>query len=215
MSCYIRQMTKEDIGQVTEIDREAFPSQWPSPNYQNEIRNQATYYYVACDGEKRAPKPEPGPGPEKKPGWLLAGLKQLFHIGDIANINSARDGAYITGFVGSWIIAGEAHITSIAVRQAYRRQGIGESLLISAIEKALQLKADIVTLEVRVSNTGAQSLYTKYGFIQVGVRKGYYTDNREDAFIMSTDKIASAPYQSRFQALKQAHIKSISREPSP
>lgn len=206
MSCYLRPMTKEDVIQVTEIDREAFPTQWPPPNYQNELRNQAAYFIVACDGEKRATQAGTNAEPVKKTGGLIARVRQ-FLGGNRAPVNnpSPANGGYIVGFVGAWVMADEAHITSIAVREAYRRQGIGEMLLIASIEKAMELKASIVTLEVRVSNTGAQSLYKKYGFTQVGLRKAYYTDNREDAFIMSTDKITSALFQSRFQQLKQAH----------
>ena len=102
-------------------------------------------------------------------------------------------------------MAGEAHITNIAVREQYRRQGIGELLLISLIDLAIELDAHLVTLEVRASNTTAQSLYSKYGFIQVGLRRGYYTDNREDGVLMSLENITSAPIQANLQQLKQAH----------
>lgn len=204
MSCYLRQMSKEDITQVTEIDREAFPTQWPPANYQNELRNHMAHFAVACDGEKSASQPG-GEIQQKNPTGLIAKLKRFLSLNHpSSNKLSSSAGDHIVGFVGSWLMADEAHITSIAVRETYRRQGIGELLLISAIELAMELKADIVTLEVRVSNTGAQKLYSKYGFTQVGLRKGYYTDNREDAIIMSTDKITSAPFQARFQQLKQA-----------
>ena len=202
MSCYIRLMHKEDITQVTEIDREAFPTQWPPPNYQNELRNQMAHFIVVCDGEKPVETTKSTSG---KTG-LISRLRRFFRLDRPSDEGQSESpGHYIVGFVGSWIMADEAHITSIAVREAYRRQGIGEQLIISAIEKAIENKADILTLEVRVSNTGAQALYTKYGFTQVGLRKGYYTDNREDAIIMSTDKIRSAPFQARFQQLKEAH----------
>ena len=104
-------------------------------------------------------------------------------------------------------MADEAHIINIAVREDHRRQGVGELLLISIIDLATELNASIVTLEVRTSNTAAQSLYRKYGFSQVGIRKGYYTDNREDAILMSTEKIASTPFQAQLNRLKQAHSK--------
>ncbi len=116
---------------------------------------------------------------------------------------------YIVGFVGFWIMADEAHITSIAVRETYRGQGVGELLLISAIDMAAELQTRIVTLEVRVSNAIAQSLYVKYGFTQVGVRRGYYTDNREDAVLMSTQNITSTAFQARLQQLKQIHSKRL------
>ena len=70
---------------------------------------------------------------------------------------------------------------------------------------ANQHAARVVTLEVRVSNAAAQQLYAKYGFSQVGLRRGYYTDNHEDAVIMSTDHIASHSFQAQLQELKKAY----------
>jgi ribosomal-protein-alanine N-acetyltransferase len=202
---YLRQMCKDDISQVTDIDREAFPTQWPPPNYNNELRNQTAHYYVVCECEGSAParqdvKPAPADG-------FLSRIKQFFTGDDSSGQGQSPNGEHVVGFIGSWIMADEAHITSIAVRETYRRQGIGEMMLISAVEMAMKLKADILTLEVRVSNTGAQKLYSKYGFMQVGRRKAYYTDNREDAFVMSTDKITSDSFQSRFQKLKEDYAK--------
>ena len=210
MSCYVRRMYREDVDQVTEIDREAFPTQWPPPNYQSELKNHMAHVSVICDDEKPVDQQTVGQDVntvrEKSSGGLVAGLRRLFSRNrSSGNEPSPSTGHYIVGFVSSWIMADEAHITGIAVREAYRRQGIGEQLIISAVELAMAQKAGILTLEVRVSNTGAQALYSKYGFTQVGLRKAYYTDNREDAIIMSTDKLTSAPFQARYQQLKEAH----------
>ncbi len=89
----------------------------------------------------------------------------------------------IVGFAGLWHIADEGHITNIAVKQSHRGQGLGEDLLTAliAVGRALGLRA--MTLEVRVSNTPARTLYEKLGFQYVGVRKRYYQDNNEDAAI--------------------------------
>ncbi|MFC2020879.1 ribosomal protein S18-alanine N-acetyltransferase, partial [Chloroflexota bacterium] len=174
------------------------------PNYHHELRNRLARYTVACDREKYIEPVEREVPPEKT--GLLAGLKRLLgRIRFSGNGLSESTGHFITGFVGCWVLADEAHVTSIAVREAYRRHGIGELLLINAIDMAIEMKATIVTLEVRVSNTVAQKLYTKYGFTEAGVRKGYYTDNREDAIIMSTANIASSSFKTRFRELKQAH----------
>ncbi len=204
MACYIREMTGEDLKDVSEIDREAFPTQWPAPNYGNELRNRMAHFIVACDGDRPLPKPIAEAATSQKQGWLSSLARRLFGRATLPQRAAVSASHYIIGFVGFWIMSDEAHITSIAVREKYRRHGVGEMLMISAIENASELKADILTLEVRVSNTGAQALYTKYGFKQVGLRKGYYTDNREDAFIMSTDRIAAPAFQERFQRLKQA-----------
>jgi len=80
-------------------------------------------------------------------------------------------------------------------------------LLISIIDLSRELKAAFVTLEVRFSNTQAQKLYTKYGFKEVGVRRHYYTDNREDALLMTTDNLTSVAYQAQFERLKQIYAR--------
>jgi len=204
--CYVRLMRREDIAQVTEIDREAFPTLWPPANYQNELRNRLAHYIVAYDEEKMAKETEVKPPPQKSLTGLTSRMRQLFNRDRFfSNELPSLDRQHIVGFAGFWIMADEAHITNIAVQGPYRRQGIGELLLISTIDLTTELNARIITLEVRASNTAAQSLYRKYGFIQVGLRRGYYTDNKEDAVLMSTENIGSAPFQAQLNRLKQAH----------
>lgn len=192
-------MGQGDIPQVNEIDREVFPAMWPPPNYRRELENRLAHYIVAGDdtpkkgGRKSAP-------PKGFPG-LLSWLGRLFN----REVPSTRE--YIFGFAGFWIMAGEVHITNIAVRQKHRRQGIGELLLISLINLATKLDAHLITLEVRASNTTAQALYSKYGFAKAGVRRGYYTDNREDGVLMTLEAITSAPVRADLQRLKKAHLK--------
>jgi len=93
------------------------------------------------------------------------------------------DGTAI-GYGGVWIVIDEAHITNIAVLTDYRGQKIGETLLTQLQNLARQHGAKTMTLEVRVSNIVAQNLYRKLGFQNGGIRKGYYTDNNEDALVM-------------------------------
>ncbi|WP_096438511.1 ribosomal protein S18-alanine N-acetyltransferase [Alteribacter populi] len=90
----------------------------------------------------------------------------------------------IVGYCGVWVIIDEAHITNIAVHSSFRRKGMGEALLTGALELAKTFGAEKLTLEVRVSNEAAQSMYQKLGFQRGGIRKRYYTDNQEDAQIM-------------------------------
>ena len=90
----------------------------------------------------------------------------------------------ILGYAGMWLVLDEAHITNIAVHPLARRRGIGEALLRALMAEAYLLRIERITLEVRDSNTAAQSLYEKLGFVRVGRRKGYYSDNNEDAIIM-------------------------------
>jgi ribosomal-protein-alanine N-acetyltransferase len=110
----------------------------------------------------------------------------------------------IAGYAGLWLLADEAHIVNIAVRPEYRRRGIGEMLLVALIELSLDISASIITLEVRISNRAAQGLYYKYGFTIRGVRKGYYSDNHEDAVIMTVDDIYSTAFKKGLERLKKA-----------
>ena len=98
-----------------------------------------------------------------------------------------RVGSQIIGVIGFWMMAGEAHIITIAVRHTHRRRGVGELLLNSALELAKSLEAFAMTLEVRKSNLVAQSLYAKHGFTERGIRKNYYDGVREDAVIMTKE----------------------------
>ncbi len=114
----------------------------------------------------------------------------------------ARVDKEIVGYAGMWIIMDEAHITTIAVDPPRRGQHIGERLLVSLIEAALQRRARWMTLEVRKSNAAAQALYKKYGFREIGVRKGYYSDNREDAIVMWTGNLFEPEFNNRVKALR-------------
>ena len=83
-----------------------------------------------------------------------------------------------------WHVVNEGHITNVAVLEQYRREGIGDMLMEALEKKALELEMIGITLEVRISNYGAQKLYTKHGYKPEGFRKKYYTDTNEDAVIM-------------------------------
>jgi len=205
LPCSVRLMRKEDIAQVTEIDREAFPTLWAPINYQHELQNRLAHYIVAYN-EETVGEPEVKAAPAKHRTGLLFKMRQLFNHNRLFDTEMPPSSKQnIVGFAGFWIMAGEAHITNIAVRELYRRRGIGELLLISIIDLATKLNAKLITLEVRASNTAAQSLYYKYGFTQIGSRRGYYTDNREDATLMSVENTASTSFQTHLQHLRQAH----------
>ena len=88
------------------------------------------------------------------------------------------------GYAGMWHVVNEGHITNVAVLEQYRREGIGDMLMEALEKKALELEMIGITLEVRISNYGAQKLYTKHGYKPEGFRKKYYTDTNEDAVIM-------------------------------
>lgn len=117
------------------------------------------------------------------PWTRLAFLSELLE-NDKAHYFVAKLGGTLVGYIGTWIIFDEAHITNVAVAPEYRGYGIGRALMEGLIQFCWSRGVTRATLEVRRSNTVAQSLYTSLGFTVAGVRKGYYRDNGEDAFIM-------------------------------
>jgi ribosomal-protein-alanine N-acetyltransferase len=106
-----------------------------------------------------------------------------------------RADARVVAYAGLWLMVDEAHVTTFAVLPAYRRRGLGGRLLSALIELAADLGASVVTLEVRLSNVAARRLYQRFGFRPVGVRPRYYSDNGEDALIMTTEPLDAADMQ--------------------
>jgi ribosomal-protein-alanine N-acetyltransferase len=204
MAYIVRSMQDKDIPQAIEIDREAFPTQWPKPSYSSfkqELRNRLACYLIIAK-----PVEDQIATTESDNKSFMYRLLHLFDQERFFNEESATTTKeFLVGVAGFWVMVDEAHITTLATRNAYRRQGVGERLLLQIIEMAAKLRADVVTLEVRVSNKQAQTLYEKYGFQRVGVRRAYYTDNGEDAVIMTTDSLHSNAFQSRLQELRKAH----------
>lgn len=183
-------MTVADLGDVLTIERISFPSPWSARAYEYELRyNEMAHYFVA------RMEVASGNGAHDD---RLAWLKRLFRPAQTETTPQ------IVGYVGYWLMAGEAHISTIAVNPNYRGRAIGELLLAHSLEDAAQRGSHVATLEVRVSNTSAQQLYLKYGFEKVGLRKAYYSDNNEDAFIMTTPPLNSGGYQTKLERLKTA-----------
>ena len=108
------------------------------------------------------------------------------------------------GYGGLWVILEDAHITTLAVDPQHQRKRFGEQLLIKLIEEAIERGARWITLEVRESNVAAQNLYKKYGFTVVSTRRGYYSDNDENALVMWAGNLKGTIYQNRLKALKES-----------
>ena len=108
----------------------------------------------------------------------------------------------LMGYAGVWLIIDEAHLISIAVADAYRRQGVGQALLLVALEIAIERECIFMTLEVRESNAEARGMYEKFGFRRVGLRLGYYTDTKEDALLLTVDDIKEPEYLDKLAAIK-------------
>ncbi len=113
----------------------------------------------------------------------------------------ARHQAKVVGYAGVMILGDEGHITNIAVDPAFHRHRIGMRLLLNLVEAALKRDVRSMTLEVRRANAGAQAMYRKFGFQTVGVRKGYYVETGEDAYIMWAEGVDTADYRRRLDKI--------------
>ncbi|MDR1320477.1 MAG: ribosomal protein S18-alanine N-acetyltransferase [Gracilibacteraceae bacterium] len=116
--------------------------------------------------------------------WSLESLKADITKNKLARYFCLEADGQVRGYIGVWLIFDEAHITNIAIREDCRRQGWGEFLLRSVIAELIPAGISKMTLEVRRSNTAAQALYQKLGFVAEGLRPRYYEDDREDAVVM-------------------------------
>ncbi|MDO5708160.1 MAG: ribosomal protein S18-alanine N-acetyltransferase [Andreesenia angusta] len=119
-----------------------------------------------------------------KTPWSKESIIIDFKNKDIAHYLVAENKGEILGYIGSWKVLDEGQITNIAVREKYRRAGIGKNLLSNLIDLLENRGVKTIVLEVRVKNESAINLYKKFGFDIVGKRPKYYTDNNEDAYIM-------------------------------
>jgi ribosomal-protein-alanine N-acetyltransferase len=95
----------------------------------------------------------------------------------------ALSGGAVVGFVGLWHVMDEGHICTLAVDPDHRGRGLGELLVLAALDAAIEVGSDAVHLEYRVGNEPAARLYAKLGFERVGLRAGYYSDTGEDAVL--------------------------------
>jgi ribosomal-protein-alanine N-acetyltransferase len=195
---FIEPMIEADIDRVQEIERRSFSTPWSANTYRHELRHPSNSRYIVARASTTPPPPRNQAQPSRR--GLLANLLPGIFGGAPGPAPSPYP---IVGYGGLWLSVDEGHITTIAVAPEYRGRGIGELALNGLIDQALALNADMLTLEVRVSNLVAQQLYLKYGFRPSGTRPRYYTDNSEDALIMWTESIHSATYQERLRQLRE------------
>lgn len=169
----MRHMQLDDIPQVSDIDQASFPTPWSRRTYEHEIENRGTAQMVVLETGQMV-----SPARSSLWSWFQQWRGQL-------------PGQRIVGYGGCWLIAGEAHISTIAVHPGFRGQGLGELLLVGMLQRAILLQADYSILEVRISNETAQALYRKYEYEVVGRRRRYYRDNNEDAYLMEARPLNS------------------------
>ena len=136
--------------------------------------------------------------------WPANAYRSELEANRLAYYLVARAEGGIAAYGGMWLMVDEAHITTFAVHPAWRRQRIGERLLLAFLDVAIERGAHEATLEVRLSNLPARKLYEKYGFRPVGLRPRYYSDDQEDALIMTTDSLRERPMRDRIERLRGA-----------
>ncbi len=201
---FLRLLQREDITEVVEIEKEAFSPMWASSPFKRDLNNKRACYLVACiDADNAVGFPAPEPAENAGDQSWLSRLAGRLGLGGSAPEPPLADDFAIAGYVSVWYQGDEAHITEIAVRETLRGNGIGELLLIGSLRAAVEYGSHVMTLEARVSNFIAQRLYEKYSFKSVGIRKGYYSDNREDAVIMTTTPIGTEEYGRMFRELQE------------
>jgi [ribosomal protein S18]-alanine N-acetyltransferase len=200
-------MQVEHIAAVMAVERLSFPMPWPASAYKKEIQtNRLAHYFVARHVDDHGvplvalPDQLVAAGANGNSDGILGRLARWMSHDtsprQTEDSGESQDARSVMGYAGMWILAGsDAHITTIAVHPLYRGRGIGELLLLRCIDRALETHAERMTLEVRVSNSVAKRLYEKYRFSIHGRRSRYYSDNGEDAEIMTTPEIDTPGYR--------------------
>jgi ribosomal-protein-alanine N-acetyltransferase len=178
-------MEPGDIPSVVAIDRLSFPTPWSASSYAYELKHRnSSFFYVLLKPDSAEDSP-----PER--GW-----RRWLH--SATGLRQSR----VIGYVGIRLRDAGTHISTIAIHPDWRGNGLGELLLLTALEQSARMERGIVTLEVRPSNKAAQRLYQKYGFQFTGVHEGYYRDG-ENAWLMAVE-IGRNIYRKRLAELRQA-----------
>lgn len=136
--------------------------------------------------------------------WPSNAFYQEIHDNKLAHYFVGRVGNRLVAYGGIWVILEDSHVTTIAVHPEFRGRKYGEVMLLRLLDEAIERGASWMTLEVRESNVVAQALYRKYGFTTVSTRKGYYSDNNENALVMWAGNLRSEIYKNRLKALRSA-----------
>lgn len=137
--------------------------------------------------------------------WPAFAFEQELTANRLAHYRVARLADRVVAFGGIWLMVDEAHITTFGVHPDHRRRGIGRRLLLQLTDVALELGSARMTLEVRVSNEPAQALYRSFGFAVTGRRIAYYSDDGEDALVMTTPDLAG-PVMRALLAAERARV---------
>jgi ribosomal-protein-alanine N-acetyltransferase len=134
--------------------------------------------------------------------WPPHAYRAELEANRLAHYLVVRVDGQLVGYAGMWLMVDEAHITTFAVHPAWRRQRIAERLLLVLLDLGVRRHAREATLEVRLSNIAARRLYEKFGFRPVGIRPRYYSDDNEDALIMTTETLDGPQMTARIERLR-------------
>ena len=205
----VEPMRVEDIDEIMEIEREAFSAPWSASAYRHELlSNEMAHYYLV----RRQHAPASAAGGTRRSSRTL--WRSLLRKREAAQVGPQPEMPPALAYGGFWIMVDEAHISTIATARPWRGRGIGELLLVGLLEHAQEFGAEKATLEVRVSNQVAQNLYRKYAFQVEGRRRRYYSDNGEDALIMTTPPMYAEAFQQSFEELKGKLAARLRSQPS-
>ncbi|HVF99353.1 MAG TPA: ribosomal protein S18-alanine N-acetyltransferase [Chloroflexia bacterium] len=232
MPYILEYMTHDDIPQVAAIERVCFSMPWPVSAYKRELKTPETNRYIVVryltpEQAREVNLPEPTTAnlshlthselssagndrialPRPQPVGGLSRLTSLLPWRKNGHSEEVEEETHrqfpVVGYAGLWLMVDEGHVTTIGVHPDHRGKGAGELLFLGLVDIASEMKAARVTLEVRVSNLPAQALYRKYGLEIAGVRKRYYSDNGEDAYIMWSEPVGTPHFEERMRQLRE------------
>ena len=192
----VQSMQLDDIDEVMAIEYRSFSSPWSVRAYRYELTANAYSQFVVVRQAMPA-----------TPATEILGLLDRLLRSPPRTVKPP-----VLGHGGFWLLVDEAHISTIAVAPEWRGMGLGELVLVGLLDRAIMVQAEVATLEVRMSNRVAQNLYQKYLFHTLGVRKGYYSGNQEDALVMTTDPLRSVAFRETFQRNREALAGSLKQK---
>lgn len=204
----VEQMRVEDINEVSRVERRCFSNPWPTAAYRRELRHPEHNYYIVLRGNDSVVVP----ARERFGGEVAQNWRNLRAFGLPSfrrNQLHPLETQPIAGFAGMWQLYDEAHITTIGIDVPYRGRGLGEALLLRLLDESVRRGANMLTLEVRISNEGAIRLYEKYGFSVHGVRPRYYSDNGEDAYLMWSPSLRDEAFLDQVDVHRHALIERL------
>jgi ribosomal-protein-alanine N-acetyltransferase len=206
----LKPLKAEQLPAVLELDQLCFGGHWTLDGYQRELESNSSHFLTVCLSSAIVDSPSQSnyaseiphsvkstqPTPEQSNALNL-------NSSGVATHTEAENPSKLIGLGCFWSILEEAHITLLAVHPEYQNQGLGKLLFYGLLYLAHQQGLERATLEVRVSNQTALSLYKKFGFQEVGKRRRYYQDTGEDALILWRNHLATAEFNKILLAWQQ------------